>query len=156
MCTGEDPSELLNRSGPEWPQLSLPGNVSNKLNLLFQQMTHLEAIERPGISDILSNRLVFNGGLDVGDCLCRRFRIDQEIEPHFVWNITDLKELKKKTMNICIDNLDYKKSFVDMFLCHSNLSDAHFIQFDDDVYFIGPVKEVTLLFYIKCGQINKF
>lgn len=142
MCTSEDPNELLKTSGPTWPQLKLPDNISNRLNVLFKQMTHLKASSRPTISEILSDKSVFANAINVGDCLHRRFKIDQEIEPNFVWNITDLKESKKKTMNLCVGNLEYKKAFIEINLLHSNLANVLFTQFNDDIYFIGPIKQV--------------
>ena len=148
MCTFEDPNELLNACGPTWPQLKLPNNISNRLNVLFMQMTRLKASSRPSISEILSDSSVFIDNISVGDCLHRRFKIDQEIEPNFAWNITDLKESKKKTMNLCVDNQEYKKAFVGMTLVNSNLANVLFTQFNDDIYFIGPIKQVRKTFFL--------
>lgn len=48
-------------------------------------------------------------------------------------------------MQLCSDNKEYRKSFLDLFILHCNITKVLFIEFNDDIYHISPVKQVVLL-----------
>lgn len=102
LCTLIDPKAVLFNAHLNWPQVSLPSNVSDRLNDLFLQMTHLNPDFRPSVSEILANNeaLFCTNEFQFGDCLMRRFKIGEEIEQNESWNIIDLKESNRKLVFI--------------------------------------------------------